>query len=393
MSKQFLIEMNDGTFKPIMEAYVVEDGVMKPDPNIKNIETFVGTETAFRQKVNAVNSLIHGAYSAMDKGEYSRYTFGRLIGYMKGWFTYQFIRRFGTRRMSYGAGMEHQGYFRTLAQAIKILFQNRFSLAALNNLMTPQEKSEAMSAVYDMLVLTISTGIMMALNSLIYTDDDDDENVWGAYFLLYNLLLIEDELNTLNPVFGTASIIHSRVLNNVDGKSIGEFYLEKNLILPLQGSFEAMKLIGNFINPMDDINMFDEYIERSRTGKILNPKRYKPDPALKGQYELFARLEKMFGLSVSANYVTNPEFIYRKYESRNPRWFIETLDSELKGSKRDISSIDKQIKSMRRQMDYLEDSDTKASLNSQIEDLEAKKDKIKENRQQLSDFQQEVLRR
>jgi hypothetical protein len=393
MSKQFSIEMNDGTFKPIMEAYVVEDGVMKPDPNIKDIESFVGTETAFRQKVNAVNSLIHGAYSAMDKGEYSRYTFGRLIGYMKGWFTYQFIRRFGTRRMSYGAGMEHQGYFKTLAQAVKILFQNRFSLAALNNLMTPQEKSEAMSAVYDMLVLTVSTGIMMALNSLVYSDDDDDENVWGAYFLLYNLLLIEDELTTLNPVFGTASIIHSRVLNNVDGKSIGEYYLERNLILPLQGSFEAIKLIGNFINPMDDINMFDEYIERSRTGKILNPKRYKPDPTLKGQYELFARLEKMFGLSVSANYVTNPEFIYRKYESRNPRWFIETLDSELKGTKSDISSIDKQIKSMRRQMDYLEDSDTKESLNSQIEELEAKKEKIKEKRSELSDFQKEVLRR
>ena len=393
MSKQFSIEMNDGTFKPIMEAYVVEDGVMKPDPNIKDIESFVGTETAFRQKVNAVNSLIHGAYSAMDKGEYSRYTFGRLIGYMKGWFTYQFIRRFGTRRMSYGAGMEHQGYFKTLAQAVKILFQNRFSLAALNNLMTPQEKSEAMSAVYDMLVLTVSTGIMMALNSLVYSDDDDDENVWGAYFLLYNLLLIEDELTTLNPVFGTASIIHSRVLNNVDGKSIGEYYLERNLILPLQGSFEAIKLIGNFINPMDDINMFDEYIERSRTGKILNPKRYKPDPTLKGQYELFARLEKMFGLSVSANYVTNPEFIYRKYESRNPRWFIETLDSELKGTKSDISSIDKQIKSMRRQMDYLEDSDTKQSLNSQIEELEAKKEKIKEKRSELSDFQKEVLRR
>jgi hypothetical protein len=393
MSKQFSIEMNDGTFKPIMEAYIVEDGVMKPDPNIKDIETFIGTETAFRQKVNAVNSLIHGAYSAMDKGEYSRYTLGRWIGYMKGWFTYQFVRRFATRRMSYGAGMEHQGYFRTLAQAIKILFQNRFSLAALNNLMTPQEKSEAMSAVYDMLVLSVSTGIMIALNSLVYSDDDDDEDVWGAYFLLYNLLLIEDELNTLNPVFGTAAIIHSRVINNVDGKSIGEFYLEKNLILPIQGAMDAIKLTVAFVNPMDDVSMFDEYIERSRTGKILNPKRYKPDPTLKGQYELFARLEKLFGLSVSANYATNPEFIYRKYESRNPRWFIETLDSELKGSKSDISSIDKQIKSMRRQIDYVEDPDTKASLNSQIEDLEAEKDKIQEKKGELIDFQQELLRK
>jgi hypothetical protein len=48
---------------------------------------------------------------------------------------------------------------------------------------------------------------------------------------------------------------------------------------------------------------------------------------------------------------------------------------------------------MRRQMDYLEDSDTKQSLNSQIEELEAKKEKIKEKRSELSDFQKEVLRR
>jgi hypothetical protein len=32
-------------------------------------------------------------------------------------------------------------------------------------------------------------------------------------------------------------------------------------------------------------------------------------------------------------------------------------------------------------------------LNSQIEDLEAKKDKIKEKRSELSDIQQELLRR
>ena len=393
MSKQFSIEMNDGTFKPIMDAYVVENGVMKPDPNIKDLEAFMGVEAAFRQKVNAVNSLIHGAYGAMDKGEYSRYTLGRLLGYMKGWFTYQFIRRFGSRRMSYGAGMEHQGYFRTLMQALKILMQNRFSFGAVNSLMSPQEKSEAMTAVYDMLVLSVSTGIMMALNALVYSDDDDDEDVWGAYFLLYNLLLIEDELTTLNPVFGTVSIVHSRVINNVDGKDIGQYYLERNFWLPLQGSFDALKLTWSFLNPMDDVNMFDEYIERSRSGKILNPKRYKPDPTLKGQYEFFARIEKMFGLSVSTNYFTNPEFIYRKYENRNPRWFIETLDSEIKGSKRDITSIDKQIKSMQRQLDYIEDSDTKASLMSQIEDLENDKVKIREKQSELSDFSKEVGRR
>lgn len=393
ISKQFQVEMSDGTFKPIMDAYVVEEGVLKPNPNIKDIEGFSGVEAAFRQKVNAVNALIHGAYSTMDKGEYSRYTLGRVLGYMKGWFTYQFIRRFGKGRISYGAGMEHQGYFRALLQALKLLFQNRFSLAAVNNLMTPKEKAESMAAVYDMLVLSVGTAIAIALNALVYSDDDDEDNIWGAYFLLYNLLLIEDELNTLNPVFGTASIVHGRVMNNVDGKSIGEYYLERNLLLPLQGSFDALNLAFQFVNPFDDVNMFDEYIERSKTGKILNPKRYKPDPTLKGQYEFFARVEKLFGLSVSANFFTNPEFIYRRMESRNPRWFIETLDSELKGSKRDITSIDKQIKSMERQLDYLEDNDTKASLMSQIESLESEKEKIKQRRDELRDFERELSRK
>lgn len=393
MSKQFTIEMTDGTFKPIMDAYIVENGVMRPDPNIKDLEGFAGVESAFRQKVNSVNSLIHGAYSAMDKGEYSRYTFGRLIGYMKGWFTYQFIRRFGDRRMSYGAGMEHQGYFRTLMQSIKLLFQNRFSLAAVQNLMTPKEKAESMAAIYDMLVLSLSTAIAIALNALVYSDDDDDDNVWGAYFLLYNLLLIEDELNTLNPVFGSAAIIHSRVLNNVDGKGVGQYYLERNLLMPIQGANDALSLAFDFLNPFDDVNMFDEYIERSRSGKILNPNRYKPDPVLKGQDEFFARIQKLFGLSVTANYATNPEYIYRKYESKNPRWFIETLDSEIKGAKKDANSLTKQISSMERQLDFLEDSDTKESLQSQIDYLKDKRQEANAEKDLLSETQNDLLRR
>jgi len=388
LSKQFMVEMTDGTFKSIMDAYIVEEGVIKPDPNIKDIEGFSGVESAFRQKVNSVNALIHGAYGAMDKGEYSRYTLGRLVGYMKGWFTYQFIRRFGNRRMNYGAGMEQQGYFRTMVQALKLIMQNRFSFAAVDSLMSPREKAEAMAAVYDMLVLSVSTAIAIALNALVYSDDDDEENIWGAYFLLYNLLQIEDELNTLNPVFGTGSIVYSRMMNNVDGKNIGQFYLEKNFILPLQGAFESIKLAYQFVNPLDDVDMFDEYIERSRTGNILNPKRYKPDPVLNGQMEFFARLEKMFGLAVSTNYFTGPEYIYRKYEAKNPRWFISTLDSEIKGTKGDISSINKQIKAMTRQLDYLDDEETKQSLQSQIDDLQKEKVQLREQQRELSDYEE-----
>ena len=51
------------------------------------------------------------------------------------------------------------------------------------------------------------------------------------------------------------------------------------------------------------------------------------------------------------------------------------------------------VRVTQRQLDYIEDSDTKASLMSQIESLEGDKVKIREKQSELSDFSQEVGRR
>jgi len=85
-----------------------------PRADIKDLAGFSNQESYFKGRLNLINSLIHGAYGAMDKAEYQRYAIGRFIMMMRNWFGYQWLSRFGSRRMSIRAGMEFEGMYRTL---------------------------------------------------------------------------------------------------------------------------------------------------------------------------------------------------------------------------------------------------------------------------------------
>ena len=74
--------------------YDFKDGILVPKDTIVDQEGFQKIEQYYRGKLNHVNAAIQGAYGSMDKGEYSRYTLGRIIGNMKGWVAYQGMRRF-----------------------------------------------------------------------------------------------------------------------------------------------------------------------------------------------------------------------------------------------------------------------------------------------------------
>jgi hypothetical protein len=390
LSKNFLVEQDNGTFLPIMDCYDFIDGVITPKSTIKDLDNFPAVEQMFRGRLNSMNSLIHGAYSHMDRGEYTRYTFGRLLGYMKGWVTYQTLRRFGNRRIDYRGGTQYQGFYRTVWQAAGLLLGNR-SMGGTWNLLSTQEKNEVISAGLDSATLLILMAVSKALMAVVYSDDDDDEDHGLAYFALYNMLMLEDELATLHPLAGPAAMYYSRVVNNVNGKNAITYYLDKNLIQPFRSPWEALKLLGTALNPFDDVNLFDEYVPRSRNGKVLNPNQFPINPTLKGQTEVMARLERLFRIDATWNYTfgNNPEYMYRTYERNNERWFLSSLDSELKGSKKEINSIKKQIKSIERQIGYVEDEGTKANLRSQIDELNRIKLEAIQKRDELEDIPSE----
>jgi hypothetical protein len=394
LSEKFLIPLTDKpNGVPLFEAYDFKDGVLVPKESIIDKEGFEKIEQYYRGKLNFINAAIQGAYGALDRGEYSRYTLGRIIGNMKGWVAYQGMRRFKTTRsINPRSGEEFQGFYTTAIQAIKLLYQTNFSLPATKNLMTPQERAEVEGAAIDMLVLAVIMGVSAILNSIRY-DDEDEEDMYIVYFFLYNLLLIEDELNSLNPIFSPLSIYHSRFENNVDGQNFAQYYLNRNVLLPFAGATDALKLTMEMVNPFDDVSPFDEYVPRSKSGKISNPKRYPPDPTLKGDTEISARIQKLFGLNASINFFLNPEYLFRKYERYNPKWYVSSLDADLKSEKRSINSIDKQIKSIERQYDYIDDPDTKRNLMDKVSDLQKQREESGERQSSLTDIYSETGRR
>jgi len=393
------IKLTNGKVINILEAYESIDGVLTPRADIEDMEGFKDLENAYRGELTAINNLIHGVYAEMDKAEYSRYTIGRILFFMKGgWLYQQTARRFGKKSVLHGGGIQYEGFYRTLLRGLKdiIIMKGDFKYV-LNNLMTAQEKADFLTGVFETITTAVTISLLAALNSLRYSDDDEEDQ-WALYQLLYTLTLLEDELSTLNPVTGTASIVYSRFINNVDGKDAATYYASKEVALPFKGMYDLLSLTlgmtaGNLIDAGFDtdlgFNPFNEYVPRSSSGKVLNPKRYPQDPSLTGASEFRARVQRLIGLDATVNSVLNPEYIFRKYEDRNPRWYLSTLDEDTKGFKKEINSSKKQIKAMERQLDYIEDAETKVYYEEEIARI---KERMKEASAQKNDLDQEYFR-
>lgn len=369
LAEKFLIELNNGQFVKILDAYEVQGNTLIPREDIKDIDNFSKVEQYYRNQLNLVNSLIHGAYGTMDKADYTRYTLGRLVMYMKNWLGYQYLSRFGSRRMSYSAGMEFEGMYRTVWNSVRLLVKNRFNFAGTSKILSNMEKENLFSAMIDTIVLSATMAIAKMLAAAVYSDDDDDMDNDLAYYSLFSVLYLEDELSSLHPIALPKSIWYSRVENNVDGKSIFEYYVNRTFSLPFRGLTDILGSVYDF-SPLGEIDMFDDYVPRSRTGKVLNPKRYIRDPFLKGKPEIVARLAKLWALDKTVNtFYGGQEFLYRRYEYSNPKWYTSSYETDLRAARKGAASAKKEIKSIERELKYVEDYDTQETLRDRIDEL------------------------
>jgi hypothetical protein len=370
LSKQHLVKLTDGSYVPILEAYTVEGNMLVPLDNVADMNELAAQEQYYRNRLNAVNSLIHGNYGAMDKGEYSRYNLGRVIMYMKGWLAGQWLSRFGSRRMAYSAGMEFQGMYITVYHAAKMLFNTRGNFATTGKLLSEREKDELVAAGLDTMAIAVAMLLSTIVASAVYSDDDDDQDNLVDYFMLYNLLYLEDELSSLHPLAGSASIYYSRVVNNVDGKDFFTYYFNKNILMPFRGVGDIIKTLIEY-SPLGDVDMFADYVPRSRAGRVLNSKRYQRDPFLDGQPEVVARLNRLWAVNNSVNYLYGgQEFMYRRYEYSNPKWFIPSYKGDLRSARKGVDGAKKEIKAIQQEMRYTDDPDTKAVLEEKIDKLQ-----------------------
>lgn len=385
MSKQHLVKLNNGSFVPILEAYTVEGNMLVPRDDIADMNELASQEQYYRNRLNAVNSLIHGNYGAMDKGEYARYNMGRVVMYMKGWLAGQWLSRFGSRRMAYSAGMEFQGMYITVYHAAKMLFNTRGNFATTGKLLSEREKDELVAAGLDTMSIAVAMLLSTIVASALYSDDDDDQDNLVDYFMLYNLLYLEDELSSLHPLAGSASIYYSRVVNNVDGKDFFTYYFNKNILMPFRSVTDIMTTLYEY-SPLGDVDMFADYVPRSRAGRVLNPKRYQRDPFLDGQPEVVARLNRLWAINNSVNYLYGgQEFMYRRYEYSNPKWFIPSYKGDLRSARKGVDGAKKEIKAIEQEIRYVDDLDTKAVLEEKIDKLQKVIQDGKEQEEDLKD--------
>jgi hypothetical protein len=393
LSKQHLIELTNGQFLPIMEVYESKGGLLVPRSDIKDLASFPNQESYFKGRLNLINSLIHGAYGAMDKAEYQRYAIGRFIMMMRNWFGYQWLSRFGSRRMSIRAGMEFEGMYRTLWNVVgyKGKFWQLMSYSATSDLISNNEKENLKGVLYDTMGISVIMGLSYLISQAVYADDDEDVDNGMAYLMLYNLLYLEDELNTLHPIFAPAAIGYARVQNKVSGDNFATYYFNKYFTEPFRVSQDVTRAMIEY-SPFGDLGMFDEYVPLSKSGKVMNPNRYKPDPFLQGMPDALARTLKLFALDKSVNFVIgNSEFMYRKYDYLNPKYFTESYQKELREAKRGQRSNKLEIKAIKEEIQLIEDPDTKALLYEKIERLQGEIDFNKEEQEVLernySDYQ------
>lgn len=181
--------------------------VMKPDGTI-GVEDGVdptwgpgGEEfLKFSVKVHKVNELLQGAYSKMNQAEMSRYTSGRLVGFMRRYFVPALVKRAAPRRANIALGTITEGHYQTFVK-----YGLDFIKSKKNHwhLLTENEKRNVWRTLGEM---TYSLGFFLLISMLGYNGEDKDKNKklkemsWAHQMLLYELMMVKGESETFIPL-------------------------------------------------------------------------------------------------------------------------------------------------------------------------------------------------
>lgn len=372
MLKKFTLTNKLGEQKTLKDAYEVVDGEVRikkefDEQQVKEIESY------FMKKLHGVTALMQGAYAKVDQSEFRRYALGRLAGYMRTWLAYQAIRRFGGRRISYGGGYEYDGFYRAVAREswnlLKVLFQGKEGIQAYMLTLDPVTRRALRGALYDSLAIVVGQAVAFALSGLIRGDGDDKDN-GGLYWLLYNLAYVIDELETLHPVAGTASIWYGRVSEKNTQVNIFQYYFSKNALLPFKGVTDILREAYHF-GTDETYNLFDEYVQRNSKGERIKKRGIPINPALEGHSNILSQFLKTSKLASSLNYFTNPEYLYRTWTHYNPKYFLQSTKEDLENTRSSMKEIRARIKALSFELSATDDPEYQADLRRALEKKQA----------------------
>ena len=186
------VKLADDTTTNLLEAYQLEDGVLKLPEGAK-VMTAQGEMVdldnkfvaRFRNKVKSINHYIHGAYNKQDAGTWQRHWVGRLGMQFRRWLPMGVKKRFGDRMYNESREREEIGEYRALVEITKAILGDvqkgknlKEALASLKET-DPVAYQASMKALRE---VAISAGLFFLLAGLYAFgfDEEDEFGVLGA---------------------------------------------------------------------------------------------------------------------------------------------------------------------------------------------------------------------
>lgn len=382
LSKQFAFQDINGDTVTIFNAYKEVDGIMVPRTDLflvngnKRIpvtpEILEAQHRAFIGKYHSVDALINGAQKNIDKNNLTRYGIGRLLMYMKSWFAYQLLRRFGGRRISYGGGFEYEGMYEALASMgisyfanLPIAFKNFNAYLATHKSFTNTQKKAAIAGLIDTGVLLTLIAVVWLWSGAIYGDDPEDKN---GKFALYTISYVLDELETLHPI-GWANYYYAREVEQNSQHGPILYFFKKNLLDPYNSVIEIYRSMSLFSKP--EVDLDDPYIQRDKAGNIVTRKDIPVNPGLStpitsmfgdNNSEMYAQFLKLSGLVSNINWIRNPEYTYNAFRHYYPKFYVQDLEEDKETIKSEVNYNQKRIKNLQSELKKADTEEKKEQI-------------------------------
>ena len=379
-------------FQEVNGAFVARKDLFRLDDNGRTIsvteQEIEDIKKVYIGRYHGVDALINGAQKSIDQGEIKRYALGRLVMMLKSWLTYQTIRRISGRRINYGGGFESEGTYRALGGFI-LNFIINFptavqNLRAWSQTQTKVRRRAAMSAFMDTVALTtLYTIIYLVSNGMYGNDPEDPENKRA----LWSLSFVTDELETLHPLAGPYAFFYSRFAERNIREDGVVYILHKAFGAPYESIKDIAKTMLMYTRP--DVEMFDDYLPRTGSGKINVRKNIPKNKALEGKPDIVAQFLQISGIAQNINFVENPEYLWSTFKHYYPKPYVRDIQEDIEDFGSDINASKATIKDLTNALKYINNEEREATILELISEEREKLQEYYKKRRDLKEIMEE----
>lgn len=378
-------QLVNGAFVPRQDLFRIDENGRTVAVSSQEIED---VKKVYVGRYHGVDALINGAQKSIDQGEIKRYALGRLLMMLKSWLTYQTIRRVGGRRINYGGGFESEGMYQALGGFIFNFIVNFptavTNLRAWSQTQTKVRRRAAFAGLLDTAAIATLYSIIYLVSKGMYGNDPEDpENKLALWSLGY----VTDELETLHPLAGPYAFFYSRFAEK-NIKDNGVVYtLHKTFGAPYESIKDIAKTMMIYARP--EVDMLDEYIPRTASGKIDVRKNIPRNKALEGRPDIVAQFLQISGITQNINFINNPEYLWSTFKHYYPKAYVSDIQEDIENIGSDINTSKARIKDWKNLLKYLENEEREATIRELISEERKKLQEYNKKKRELKEIMEE----